>query len=520
MKNSVLLIFLRQVFFVVIFIVIFAQNGYCSFESLAARLIVQEGKFSGFFGGSSGVNLYVSSAKNNYNISGNSYYVSYASYRTYTYDDRPGEFYGLAGTVSYYDKYGERHVYNGFVVGYVYSASGVRKDDSGVIIALKIGGVFYDSDGNVSPQQDSNLIPFYSDGVLLGFMDSNGNWIGLNGSSVNPMQEYVDPVTGKGYWQTPDGNIYMKNGILWLLNGYYQPFFNSQGDFKGYFDTRDGGFYDMDRLGYFDSGNDNIKGYVSMSDEKGNFLGFLGSDGSWRDKNGNSISVPSGYADIVPSSDSQFYSPLFNSDGGLIGWGNGTNYILPDSNPSPDPNPDPDPDPNPNPDPNPDPPPTPDPPTPPNPGVGGTVNQYNDIVQNNDYSVTNNDNRSYNYDFNDNSIYSADGMFSDLSLSTSVPSLINQRASQMMSSVGSALGVANLMNVMRVASNTNLGQFCIDKPLSNLRFRGRAFVPEIKVCLDLDKLSQESYIQMIRMVLLFMVYFIFVTSVYNVLLRF
>jgi hypothetical protein len=567
------------VFFVVIFIVIFAQNGYCSLESLAARLIVQEGKFSGFFGSSSGISLYVSSAKNNSNISGNKYYVSYASYRTYSYDDRQGEYYGLAGTVYYYDKYGEHHVYSGFVVGHVYSASGVRKDDSGAIIGMLLGGDFYDTNGEVVPEPfvvPSNWQPCFidSDNVVLVYLNpDDGNFYNGEGNRVNyPTYDMLlinDSFVGyigsdlsfvdrNGVYYPPntwsfEGNmsvISFLGGAIALFNKYndvdsflgkefvegkyvFQPFI-----FPGPIALSDNVFYpDQPRPNPGTVEHPDLKEYPTIppgnmpsgrslvpdfSGSGGSGSGDSGSGGSGSGGSGSggSGSGGSGSGDSGSGGSGSGGSGSGGSGSGGSGSGDsGSGDSEDDDDPITLPwTPDPDPDSDSNP--NSDPPPTPDPPEPPNPGVGGTVNQYNDIVQNNDYSVTNNDNRSYSYDFNDNGTYSADGMFSDLSLSTSVPSLINQRASQMMSSVGSALGVGNLMNVMRVASNTNLGKFCIDKPLSNLRFRGRPFVPEIVVCLDLDELSRESYIQMIRMVLLFMVYFIFVTSVYNVLLRF
>jgi hypothetical protein len=185
-------------------------------------------------------------------------------------------------------------------------------------------------------------------------------------------------------------------------------------------------------------------------DENKKLLGFIDKNGNCCDKNGNSISAPSGYGGFVPSSDSSFHTPLFDASGNFLGWGSGTDFVVNDSDPDPDPDDDPD---------------------------------------------------------NPKNIFT-------------IPERINQRVLDMMDSVGSALGIERLKEVLQLSGDTSCGEFCIDKPFSDLRFRGRAFVPEIKVCLDLDELSQELPIQMIRMVLLFMVFFIFVSSVFNVLLRF
>jgi hypothetical protein len=137
------------------------------------------------------------------------------------------------------------------------------------------------------------------------------------------------------------------------------------------------------------------------------------------------------------------------------------------------------------------------------------------IVQNNDYSVINNNIRNYNYNFNDTgTIYSAEGMFSDLSLSTTIPGRISQRVFQMISAVSSALGVEGLKSVMQVTSGSSFGQFCIENPLGNV---GNGKVLPIRACVDFDELAGSSHMQMIRMVLLFMVFFTFISAVFTVL---
>jgi hypothetical protein len=384
----------------------------------------------------------------------------------------------------------------------------------------------YDMEGNPVDPLVLGLIPFYSDGVLLGYIDSNGNWKDKNGGS-NPMEQFghFDADGNRIWgWKTPDGRVYRGDGTLWtepqrfsvigkdgvLLNpgviGNGINIFGFTDDGKAILESN-GKYYVTPYRVNGTSSEDGATYYDMFIDLPVNLTPATTGGGGYFSSldDNNYITLPS-TGGSGGSGDSGSGGSGSSGSGG-----SGTGG----SDPNPDPDPDPDPDP--------EPPDVPEPPTPPDPGVGGTVNQYNEITQNNDYYVTNNDNRTYNnnYDFNDTGSYSADGMFSDLSLSNSVPSRISQRMSQMMTSVGSALGVAGIQQVMRVSTNSSFGKFCIDnKELSELQIYDRQFIPYINVCVDFDDMASKEYIKMIRTALLFIVFFMFVSSVYSVLCKF
>jgi hypothetical protein len=141
------------------------------------------------------------------------------------------------------------------------------------------------------------------------------------------------------------------------------------------------------------------------------------------------------------------------------------------------------------------------------------VNQYNEITQNNDYSVTNNDNRSYNYNFNDTGIYESGDFLSGLWSGYSIPSRVMNRASSLQAGFSNKLGGQAFETLFSVKSEP-LGKFCIENPIKT--FSGYE-LPEFMGCIDFRELAKEDWVRLIRTVLLFMVVMYFVSSVYVVL---
>jgi hypothetical protein len=94
-----------------------------------------------------------------------------------------------------------------------------------------------------------------------------------------------------------------------------------------------------------------------------------------------------------------------------------------------------------------------------------------------------------------------------------VPTRITSRFESLMDSFTSKLGGEELMKKLKVTSGS-FGEFCIENPFKEF---GGMKMPEFKSCIDFDKLANESYMKLIRQVLLFMVVLMFFSSVIVVL---
>jgi uncharacterized membrane protein YgcG len=543
-------IFLRQVFFVVVFFIFCTQHAYCDIKALAARMYIEE---YGWFTSVSGANLYKSG------VTAYRYYVGEAVYcisngkpaiwfYIYKRQVSTGEVVPFASGYLYAN--GGLFDADGLLIGVTwkggsYGSSGCLwnpvKDKEGNIIGYidSCDNNFYDPEGN-----PSELPLIYSPDMYPCFVDSDGTpLLYLNVVNGNFYDSQGNPVNYPTYGMLTAndslvGYIGSDNSFVDLNGVYYPP---GTWSFEGNLGVTPF----IDGIALFNQFNDVI-GFLgkSLVDGKYEFQSYsfpgpivVNNDVFYSDKprpNQGTVAHPDpkDYPTIPPEpvTINSTFVPNYGSGGGGSGGSgsggsgsggggsggggsdgggsDGGTIILPWA-------PDPDPDDS-NPPDNPDPPDTPEPPTPPDPGVGGTVNQYNEITQNNDYTVTNNDNRSYDYNYNfddSGSNYSADGMFSDLSLSVTIPGRINQRASQLMSSVSSALGIERIKSVMQVTQGS-LGEFCIDITSLNI---GNVNVLPIKTCVNLDELAASSHMQLLRNVLLFMVIFMFISSVFVVL---
>jgi hypothetical protein len=94
-----------------------------------------------------------------------------------------------------------------------------------------------------------------------------------------------------------------------------------------------------------------------------------------------------------------------------------------------------------------------------------------------------------------------------------IPESITQQYTALWNEFQSRLGAEAIKSHLKVTGGS-FGKFCIENPIKEL---GSYKMPEIKACLDFNELAEESYMKLIRTVLLFMVVMMFISSVFVVL---
>jgi hypothetical protein len=94
-----------------------------------------------------------------------------------------------------------------------------------------------------------------------------------------------------------------------------------------------------------------------------------------------------------------------------------------------------------------------------------------------------------------------------------IPESIKQQYTELWNEFQNRLGADAIKNHLKVTSGS-FDKFCIENPITE--FNGYK-LPEFKGCLDFDELAEESYMKLIRTVLLFMVVMMFISSVFVVL---